>query len=41
VFGVKESLIAEVKEVNDPSLGKARDLPAQHAEINWDFILDR
>ncbi|MFK7962592.1 MAG: intradiol ring-cleavage dioxygenase [Burkholderiaceae bacterium] len=41
VFGVKESLVAEVKEIDDEALGKARDLPAKHAEIHWDFILQR
>jgi len=41
VFGVKESLVAQVREVNDAALGTARDLPAEHAEIAWDFVLDR
>lgn len=40
VFGVKDSLVAEVKTVNDQSLGESRGLPASHFEIQWDFVLN-
>lgn len=39
VFGVKESLIAQVREVDDAELGRIRELPASHCEIQWDFVL--
>lgn len=41
VFGVKESLVAEVKSVNDAALAGQRDMPTEHFEMQWEFVLDR
>ncbi len=40
VFGVKESLIAEVKTVNDAALAAERNMPTEHFEMQWEFVLD-
>ena len=41
VFGVKQSLIADFRRVQDPAKAKARGLAESHWEVTADFILSR
>jgi catechol 1,2-dioxygenase len=39
VFGVKESLIADFKDVDDPEKAKALGLPNPFKSVEWNFVL--
>ena len=39
VFGVKESLIADFKDVDDPERAKALGLPNPFKTVEWNFVL--
>ena len=39
VFGVKQSLIADFKKVNDPALISEHGLAGPYWTVNWDFVL--
>ena len=39
VFGVKESLIADFKRVDDPAEAKALNFVNPFWSVNWDFVL--
>jgi protocatechuate 3,4-dioxygenase beta subunit len=39
VFGVKESLIADFRKVDDPARAKALGLPNPYWDVEWDFVL--
>jgi protocatechuate 3,4-dioxygenase beta subunit len=41
VFGVKESLIADVLTINDRGRAEALGLPNPFREVTWDFVLGR
>ena len=41
VFGVKESLIADWKEVNDPAKAAELGFPNPFHSVHWDFVLAR
>ena len=41
VFGVKESLIADFKDVNDAKRAKQRGLPNPFKTVEWDFVLSK
>ncbi len=41
VFGVKESLIADFREVDDPVRAAALKLPNPFREVEWDFVMAR
>ena len=39
VFGVKESLIADFKDVDDPERAKALGMPNPFKSVEWNFVL--
>ena len=39
VFGVKQSLIADFKKVDDPALISEHGLAGPYWTVNWDFVL--
>lgn len=41
VFGVKESLIADFRRVEEPGTGEDSGLAAPYWSVNWDFVLAR
>ena len=41
VFGVKESLIADFKDVNDPKRAKELGMPNQFKAVEWNFVLSK
>lgn len=41
VFGVKESLIADFKKVDDPKLAAKLGLPNPFWDVEWDFVLTK
>jgi hydroxyquinol 1,2-dioxygenase len=41
VFGVKESLIADFKIVDDPKLAAERGLPNPFREVTWDVVMSK
>ncbi len=41
VFGVKESLIADFKDVNDPKKAAELGLPNPFKTVEWDFVLSK
>ena len=41
VFGVKESLIADFKCIDDPKLAKKLGMPNPFRKVTWDFVLEK
>jgi protocatechuate 3,4-dioxygenase beta subunit len=41
VFGVKESLIADFRMIDDPKLAAARGLPNPFREVTWDVVMSK
>ena len=41
VFGVKESLIADFKDVNDPKRASGLGLPNPYKSVEWNFVLSK
>ncbi|MET2831406.1 intradiol ring-cleavage dioxygenase [Mesorhizobium shangrilense] len=41
VFGVKDSLVADFKEITDPASAAELDFTSPYWAVNWDFVLAR